>query len=265
VSAAELAAACSTAALLAFLARPNGASLPGCGPAEALRRRPVMTAALVVPVALAAGLPVPVLALGAGWIVGLTWLRRGLAGAREQRQSNLERARVVQFVSGLAAELRAGRDAREAIGRLASTMPSGWSAEVVGAAASAGDVGAALLRAARSPGGEDLREVAACWRVAERSGAGLAAGLETVAASIADRENFRERLDAELAGVRAAGWVLGGLPLLGLVLGTLLGARPWEVVIGSRIGGALCGTGLLLDLLGVCWLRRMIRSVRETS
>jgi tight adherence protein B len=146
-----------------------------------------------------------------------------------------------------------------------STPPHGWLSEVTAAATSAGNVAAVLRRAARLPGAEDLSEVAACWVVAQRSGAGLAAGLETVAASMAQRENFRDRLDADLAGVRAGGWLLGALPVFGLVLGGVLGARPLAVIFGTRIGGVVCLAGLLLDALGVLWLRRMIRSVRATS
>lgn len=266
--AAALAAGCSSAAVLALLARSGGgpATAPQ-GHADALwRRGAAVVAAVLLLDLLDGGSPVLTLLFSAVTVAGLLTLRNGLVRARERRLARAGRDCVAAFVSGLATELRAGREARAAVGRMASTMrPSGWLEEIAAAAASAGDVAAALLRAAASPGGDDLREVAACWQVAERSGAGLAAGLETVASAMAERENFRDRLDAELAGVRAGGWVLGALPLLGFLLGAGMGARPWEVIFGTRIGGALCCAGLLLDALGVLWLRRMIRSVREAS
>jgi tight adherence protein B len=179
-------------------------------------------------------------------------LRRGRAG----RQRATE---VARFAAEIAAELRVGVAPRPALTRVAASLPvGGWADPVAAAAGSGGDVAQALTAAGAAAGLSSLRDLAVCWRLAEGTGAGLAAGFDAVAAAAAEREMLRERLAAELAGVRASGWVLSGLPLLGVLLGTAVGARPFGVLLGTRVGVGLLVVGLLLDGAGVLWLRRMI-------
>lgn len=179
-----------------------------------------------------------------------------------RRRAEAERERVVEFASALAAEVRAGRPGRTAVLAAVDGMPaSPWTAQVRAAAAGDGDVGTALERAARDPGSAGLRDVAACWRVAERSGAGLGAALEEVAAAAGERSAHAARVRAQLAGVRTTGWLLALLPVLGMVLASCAGARPWEVLLGSGAGFGLLVAGLGLDGLGVAWLCRMARRV----
>jgi tight adherence protein B len=118
-----------------------------------------------------------------------------------------------------------------------------------------------LEAGAEDVGAAELRDVAACWRVAERTGAGLGGALEEVATAAGERSAHRARVRAQLAGVRTTGWLLAALPLLGMVLATLVGARPWRVLLGSAAGGGLLALGLALDAAGVAWLIRMTRRV----
>ena len=57
--------------------------------------------------------------------------------------------------------------------------------------------------------------------------------------------------------------VLAALPLVGLGLGTALGAHPLSWLLGTPWGllALMCGT--TLDIAGVLWLRRMVRSVEQ--
>lgn len=184
----------------------------------------------------------------------------------EGRRIEAEHARVVEFAAALAAEVRSGRPARAAVvAAVDGQPPSTWSRGVREVAAGDGDVGAAFERAAELPGSLDLRDVAACWRVAERTGAGLGSALEEVAAAAGERSAHRARVRAQLAGVRATGWLLAGLPLLGMGLAAFAGARPWEVLFGSAAGVGLLVVGLGLDALGVTWLCRMARRVEAVG
>lgn len=187
---------------------------------------------------------------GPGW-------RSGVRGRTED-----ERTRVVEFASALAAEVRAGRPARAAVVAALDGQPAGaWGGPVRAAADGDGDVGAALAAGAQRPGAGDLRDVAACWQVAERTGAGLGGALEEVAVAAGDRSAHRARVRAQLAGVRTTGWLLAALPLIGMGLAASAGARPWRVLLGSPSGFALLVFGLGLDAAGVLWLHRMARRV----
>lgn len=220
--------------------------------------------------AMAAAVAVGLLRPGAGR--GLDRLRPGpvrprvrrrlaeRAGAR--RRAELERSRVAEFASALAAEVRAGRAPRAAVVAALDGQPVGpWGEGLRAAAGGDGDVGAALAAGAAQPGAGDLADVAACWQVAEVTGAGLGASLEEVAAAAGERSAHRSRVRAELAGVRTTGWLLAALPLLGMTLAASTGARPWEVLLRSPSGLALLVLGLGLDAAGVLWLHRMARRV----
>lgn len=185
--------------------------------------------------------------------------RAGRVGRSARRRELAEQARVAQFAAALAAEVGAGRAARAAVlAALGDDVGGSWPAAVRAAAAD-GDVAAALLAGAGEPGADGLRDLAACWQVAERTGAGLARGLEAIADAADRRAAHRDRIGAELAGVRASGWLLAALPLLGVALGGTAGAAPWRVLVSTPPGLVLLGLGVALDLAGLAWLRRMAR------
>ncbi|HUR75310.1 MAG TPA: type II secretion system F family protein [Sporichthya sp.] len=195
-----------------------------------------------------------------GWRAPLVRVKRWRPGAR--RRAETERIRVVEFASALAAEVRAGRPARAAVVAAVDGGAAGtWGAGVRAAAAGDADVGSALAAAAEQPGADDLRDVAACWQLAEVTGAGLGGALEEVAAAAGERSAHRARVRAQLAGVRTTGWLLAALPLVGMALAASAGARPWQVLLGTPSGLALLVLGLGLDAAGVLWLQRMARRV----
>jgi tight adherence protein B len=194
------------------------------------------------------------------------WIRRELRRAAARRDRERRRATVAQFAAEVAAELRAGTRPAQAVAR--AVRPAAgleWAGAVAAAAADGGDVAGTLRAAAWQPGAADLRALATCWQVCERSGASLATGFEAVAQVIAERERFRVRLAAQLAGIRVGGWLLGGLPVLAMLLGTAVGGSPVSVLFGTRVGAVLLCLGLGLDLAGVCWLRRMTASTEAVA
>ena len=99
--------------------------------------------------------------------------RRSLADAR--------RTQLIEACDLLAADLTAGRPPHEALEGAAGTCPELQAAAT--AARLGGDVPAVLELAAESPGFESLKALAAAWRVADESGAALAATIERLAGS----------------------------------------------------------------------------------
>lgn len=189
--------------------------------------------------------------------------RRRVLG--ERRRAQAEQERVAEFAATLAVEVRAGRSPRAAIGAASEGMEGAWVDGVRAAAASGADVAEALRQESAVPGAIDLRDLAACWQVADRTGAGLAAGLDAVAVAARERSAHRARVRAELAGVRATGWLLAGLPVLGAALGGAAGAQPWRVLLTTPAGALLLVLGLGLDLTGLAWLHAMTRRVEAST
>jgi tight adherence protein B len=180
-------------------------------------------------------------------------------GARARRQHADDRARVIDAMSALAAELRAGQPPGPALVNSAGTPPVWPSA--LAALRLDGDIPEALRVDAGSHGA--LRSLAACWEVGSASGTGLAAAVSRLAEASRAAEEVRGELEVQLAGPRATARTLATLPLIGLLLGILMGADPVSWLLGSAIGlGCLAG-GVFLTGLGIIWTGRIASAVER--
>lgn len=185
-------------------------------------------------------------------------------GFRRARELQHIRTAVVDLCRAMAAELRAGRASAEAFAAAVQAGPARLgallqSAVAVGRRGDSGDLADAVARVAVSPGCDGLRAVVACWRVAAASGAALAPAIDRVADALQDEIDLAREVASIMAGPRATVHVLAGLPLIGLLLGTAIGARPVDFLFGS-VPGVGCVLGaVVLDALGVAWARRIAR------
>lgn len=239
-----------------------------------LRSRPGLVAGAVAGVGGAVVLG-SALVLALGVLLGWAYDRSRAAG-RRARQAALTRAACQELCLAVAGELRAGRAPREALRWAASEAvplsdsgpghrPVGtagdWPFAGVACALDGTNTVAALRHLATRPGATSLRRLAACWQVAEESGAGLAQAVERIAATLQAEEALRREVRAQLAGPRATARMLAGLPALGLLLGAALGARPLEVLLHTVYGVGCLMVGILLAAAGVVWTDRLARAV----
>lgn len=193
--------------------------------------------------------------------VGVPLLRRVRRAAVERRARERRGEAVVALCSALAGEVRTGRQPGEALLRAARDSGGLGEAQavVLAAARFGGDVPGALADAARQPGADGLLGLAACWRVAVDRGAGLAAGLDRLEGALRAERDQRADLRAQLAGSRSTAVMLAGLPVLGLLLGTALGADPLHVVLHSAAGLGCLVVGVVLEGAGLWWALRIVR------
>ena len=167
--------------------------------------------------------------------------------------------RVVQALAALAAELEAGHPPGEAL-RRAGGDPCVWP--VARAALHLdGDVPSALEADARHH--PVLGHLAACWRVAADSGAGLAASVARLAAASRSAEDVRVDLEAQLAGPRATARLLALLPIVGIGFGMLMGTDPVAWLVGATAGRACLVGGIGLTLAGTWWTGRIAARVER--
>ncbi|MFF2196220.1 type II secretion system F family protein [Streptomyces sp. NPDC058157] len=251
----------------------GGAAAVPCGPSPgwrlvaAVRGRAawwregaVLGAGLLV--AVLGGSVIP-LALGAA---SVPLLRRWLRVRERERARDARAAGVVELCGAVVGELRAGAQPGQALTaaiRRTAARPGGpgpAEAAVLAAAAFGGDVARALHEAAREPGAEGLAAMAACWRVSVDGGAGLAVGLDRLEGALRAERDRKEFLRAQLAGARSTTVVLALLPLVGLLMGTALGADPLEVLLHSPVGWGCLVAGGVLEALGLLWCRRIVRT-----
>ncbi|MFC8585061.1 type II secretion system F family protein [Streptomyces sp. NPDC057217] len=200
------------------------------------------------------------LPLAAGALaVPLLGRRLRAAGRRREREARAER--VVALCGAAVGELRSGRQPAQALSFAARETGAlgDEEARVLAAARFGGDVPEALRRASRQDGADGLAGMAACWQVAVDGGAGLAAGLDRLEASLRGHHEQRERLRAELAGAWATVTVLALLPAAGLALGAALGADPLRVLLHTPAGLGCLAVGGSLEAAGLWWAARIVR------
>jgi tight adherence protein B len=205
-----------------------------------------------------AGLPLPlVLAVAAAVVVVPRWRRRRAVRVHRGRL----RAQSAEVVHALAAELRSGRPAHEALAAAAAHAGAhrdGLEAVVRRVQAGCSPV-EEFRRVAREPGCEAFSAVAAAWEVTERSGGAVGAVFERLAAALDAEEESRRALEAGLAGPRATMAMLAVLPALGVVLGESAGAHPLQLLLHRPLGWLLLAGGGVLDGVGVLWVARLSR------
>jgi tight adherence protein B len=176
-------------------------------------------------------------------------------GRRWSRRPEARRARELEWLEAVVAELRAGRDPTAAL--LAAggddVAPAAYAA-----ARTWGDVVVGLHTDGRSS--STVRAAGACWEVAAGSGAGLAQSLLVLADSVRESQRLHRELVSATAEPRATAAVLVALPAVGLAFGALLGADPLSWLLGTTPGRAVLLAGVVLEAAGALWSWRLLRT-----
>ncbi|MDT4918525.1 MAG: tight adherence protein [Pseudonocardiales bacterium] len=246
---AQWAARAAPLATAGRLAAPRAAAVPGGRAGPARGAGAAVAVAGVVGVLLAAGV---LLAVAVAVVVGVGWLLRRDAAHRRERAARQAELRAA--VRALIGELEAGAAPPAALAAAGAIAPryAAVLVEAASAAAAGGDPGEALLA------DDDTRAIGLAWQVAADTGLALAGVLGRIADDLRAEHEQRRAVDAGLAGPRASALLLSGLPLIGIALGSAMGARPLAVLTGTSGGRLLCCAGVLLDAAGLLWMRRIL-------
>lgn len=213
-----------------------------------------------------------------------------LVRARRERAVVREDQAAVEGLGILVAELHAGRppdDALAAAGRHCGHSMVGALLSRLGRSLRLGDrwdgwmdaderappaaAERMVLLAARRPAavvGADhprwLIRLSAGLRLSQRTGCALADVVAAVESDLARRGQQRADVRATAAGHRATVALLAGLPVLGLAMGSGIGAEPVRILTTTTIGQILLVAGVALELLGLAWSRQLTgRALRE--
>jgi tight adherence protein B len=157
----------------------------------------------------------------------------------------------------LVGELRVGAHPASAFAVAAEETdgPVAGACRAVAARARLGaDVTAGLRGVAKTsalPGHWD--RLAVCWQLAADHGLAMSTLMRTAQRDIAERQRFSGQVRSGMAGARATAAVLASLPVLSVVMGELIGARPVAFLLGGRLGGVLLVVGLTLVCGGLLW------------
>ncbi|AFM19458.1 Flp pilus assembly protein TadB [Mycolicibacterium chubuense NBB4] len=228
------------------------------------KRRAVPGTWCAVVVWAALALVVPVTGVLAAGVLGATVLSR----RRLRRRASVrvaEAAALQGALDLLVAELRVGAHpvgaievaAAEADGQVAESLNAVAARALLGA-----DVAAGLrAEAQRSTSPGHWNRLAECWELAQRHGLAIATLLQAAQRDIAERERFRGRVEAGMAGARATAAILAGLPALGVLLGHAIGAEPVRFLLSDGAGGGFLVVGTVLICCGLLWSDRITSRV----
>lgn len=106
------------------------------------------------------------------------------------------------------------------------------------------------------------RRLAVYWELAAQRGLAISVLMRAAHQDIVERQRFADRVRAGLAGARATAFTLAVLPLLGVVLGELIGAHPVRFLLGGGLGGVLLVAGVGLIAAGLAWADRIIEGLQ---
>ena len=166
---------------------------------------------------------------------------------------------IASLTAALATELRSGQAPDDAW----QHVQAGGLGFVPGLVVEGADVVAVLQRCAQLPGWSGLAAVAACWRLADTAGAGLADALDRVGEAMRQEHEVASEAQGQLSSTRATAVLLATLPIAAIAMGSVLGADPIGVLLGSSVGLGCLAAGLALSALGWWWIAKQIASVRE--
>ncbi len=196
------------------------------------------------------------------------------AGARRRARSPRPRKVAVEpglLVSEVATRLRSGATTeaawRQALTRLGLVAPGDAELDSYGVPGALRRLWGMPARTLRKSG--DMRTgippaVAVC-RMSHLTGAPTADVLDSCAHGVMEAAEASAARRVALAGPKASARMLSWLPLLGLGLGMVMGADPLGFLTGSMIGMGCLLVGLMFEVVGILWVRRLAARAEEAA
>lgn len=218
-----------------------GAAAVGCGCVGALLGGPVVGIAVGVAAAIA---PVAM-------------DRKRNAGRRAAIDGQL-----LDAVTAVASALRSGRSLGQALTTAADEADDPLCTILAGTAHAASlgvPMDEALDRFADAVGGSDVRLVSGVLKVHRRTGGALAASLDDVARTLADRREAARELRSLTAQARLSAAILGLLPLGFFLFMSVVARRDIESAYRTTAGASAIAIGLALQGAAFVWIRRLLR------
>lgn len=207
-------------------------------------------------------------ALVGGSVVGIAvGVASAIAPVAIDRKRNAGRrtaidGQLLDAVTAIASALRSGRSLGQALTTAADEADDPLStilADTAHAASLGVPMDEAFDQFADAVGGSDVRLVSGVLKVHRRTGGALAASLDDVARTLADRREAARELRSLTAQARLSAAILGLLPLGFFLFLSVVARRDIESAYRTTAGASAIGIGLALQGAAFVWIRRLLR------
>ncbi len=101
------------------------------------------------------------------------------------------------------------------------------------------------------------------WQVCENNGAALTPALTQFGQQIRTEKELRQELSSSMSGAKLSAWVLAGLPFFGIVLAGFLGVNSLKWLSTSSIGNYNIIAALILETIGILWVRKITSRIEN--
>ncbi len=108
---------------------------------------------------------------------------------------------------------------------------------------------------------DSVGQVTTLLRVGAKSGSSFAGLLDQLAGNLAAQQRVSSKVDMLTAQARVQARVIGVLPLLLLFVLCWIDMETMRIAFGSDVGKCLLSMILLLEIVGIVWLRAILRRV----
>ena len=164
----------------------------------------------------------------------------------------------VEWLDELVANLQSGAPARAALKNSIKNLSLPFTET---ACANGTSVSQALVL--DRPNDSVAKALSSCWDISEEAGAPLTAAIGQLAKSLQIKIQLEQELHSALTQSKLSVWVLAGLPVFGLFLAGAVGDNPLVWLFGSNLGLTVLTLGLMMELLGIFWVKRITSSVSK--
>lgn len=194
--------------------------------------------------------------------------RLGEAVRAELERRRAPRPELGMLVGEAASRLRAGATPEAAWNRTlenAGIPGAGSGLDEAGVPPALRDFGARKLRRRSPENAAAIASAVAVCRLSHSSGAPMADVLDSCAEGITEAAEAASSRAVALAGPQTSAQMIAWMPLIGVVLGSALGAEPMAFLLGSLLGRIVLGAACILEAAGIVWIRRLVASAERTG
>ncbi len=177
------------------------------------------------------------------------------------RRQSLQPQHTFAFLWAIKSELEAGATSEVALAQSLSAVPK----NILTATRIALDAQtypyAALKIDANELKAEEIVQLAEILEITAFTGAPIETSIARLITTVRARQAQTQLIREELASTRTTTYVLATIPLLGLFIGTVAGLAPIPFLMSRPWGWACSVSALLLEGLGIVWVRILVSRV----